>query len=136
MHSGNTERNIIRGFILLMTVLTGSIAVPVSAGDEDMNPTAYQQFDPVTGYMIPIENPPQNQQGHNSATSTQASGEQQQAAAESITGAPAESTTASTSAPTSSSPSFWVYLLAAIVIIGGLAAWIRRGTRSQPGNLD
>ena len=27
----------------------------VHAGDEDMNPTAYQRFDPITGYMVPID---------------------------------------------------------------------------------
>jgi len=34
------------------------------AGDEDMNPSVYQKFDPDTGYMIPIDPPATTQSNH------------------------------------------------------------------------
>ena len=43
--------------LLLVLLLLAYIIGPVHAGDEDMNPTIYQQFDPETGFMIPIPAP-------------------------------------------------------------------------------
>lgn len=40
------------------------------AGDEEMNPSVYQIFDPETGYFIDVEPPPDAQQSTNSQQST------------------------------------------------------------------
>ena len=37
------------------------IASPAQAGDEEFNPSAYQIFDPTTGYFIDVEPPPDEQ---------------------------------------------------------------------------
>ncbi|MEX2497119.1 MAG: hypothetical protein WD448_13570 [Woeseia sp.] len=41
-----------------------SVAQVSFAGDEDISPSAYQIFDPETGYMIPVEPQTNPQQGH------------------------------------------------------------------------
>ncbi len=97
----------------------------VHAGDEDMNPTAYHRFDPVTGYMIPIEEPPQGQQDHSQTTApvtAQTNGMNQ---------------TTNATEDTVVSNSIWLYILASLTIIVGLAAWIRgKGTGISSSNLD
>lgn len=46
--------------------------VSVQAGDEDLNPSVYQDFDPVTGFVIDVVPPPDDQQAaaQNHAAST------------------------------------------------------------------
>ena len=48
--------------------------VSVQAGDEDLNPSVYQDFDPVTGFVIDVVPPPDDQQAaaqnHAASTST------------------------------------------------------------------
>jgi hypothetical protein len=48
--------------------------VSVQAGDEDLNPSVYQDFDPVTGFVIDVVPPPDDQQAaaQNHAASTSA----------------------------------------------------------------
>ena len=45
----------------MASVLLDGAAV---AGDEDISPSAYQVFDPETGFMIPADQLPAAQQGH------------------------------------------------------------------------
>ena len=40
------------------------LAQPASAGDEDISPNAYQQFDPVTGFTITVDPDADKRQGH------------------------------------------------------------------------
>ncbi len=54
------------------------IASPAQAGDEEFNPSAYQIFDPTTGYFIDVEPPPDEQaaagtQNHAASTTDPAS---------------------------------------------------------------
>ena len=107
---------------------------PAFAGDEDMNPTAYSVFDPVTGYMIPVEDPPPQQHTQVNAT-TQAPTD---------TATPTPQTTVDSQAMTSpntiaddakQSP-MWMYLIAAALILGGFAAWVRNKGKISRSNLD
>jgi hypothetical protein len=47
-------------FLLLFAILI--ITSLAHAGDEEFNPSAYQIFDPVTGYFINVDPPPDDQQ--------------------------------------------------------------------------
>lgn len=47
---------------LLILIQTPSVI----AGDEDINPNAYQQFDPETGYMMPVDPQSTQHQKNNS----------------------------------------------------------------------
>ena len=47
--------------LLSTTVSLLMIATPAQAGDEEFNPSAYQIFDPTTGYFIDVEPPPDQQ---------------------------------------------------------------------------
>ena len=100
----------------------------VYAGDEDMNPTAYQRFDPETGFMIPIQQPHDGQQqNHNQTTqgTTDAVQTPDTSMPPPVVEAPAEST------------SFWLYLLAGVTVLAGLAAWIRgKKVRTTSSHLD
>ncbi len=48
--------------LLLFILLSLPWSYPVHAGDEDLNPSIYQIFDPVTGFTIEVEQPPDDQQ--------------------------------------------------------------------------
>jgi hypothetical protein len=53
------NQNICRKLTWLMTgVLLCSQAPVIKAGDEDLSPSAYQLFDPETGYMVKVTPPP------------------------------------------------------------------------------
>jgi hypothetical protein len=99
----------------------------VQAGDEDMNPTAYMQFDPVTGYMIPIENPPASQ--HAPATKT-------------TTGpaTPAEpATSMKNTQPVRDGRRpypIWVPVLIGVIAIGMIAALIRKRKLNPESRMD
>lgn len=43
------------------------LAVAARAGDEDISPSPYQEFDPVTGYMVTVDPAENQQQGHGPA---------------------------------------------------------------------
>jgi hypothetical protein len=57
------------------------LAVVARAGDEDISPSPYQEFDPVTGYMVTVDPAPDQQQGHGPAAD-EAATEQAAAVAE------------------------------------------------------
>ncbi len=47
-----------RGALFLAGIFALASALyvpPVLAGDEDMSPSAYQEFDPVTGFMVTVD---------------------------------------------------------------------------------
>jgi len=44
---------------------------PVVAGDEDMNPSVYQKFDPETGFMVPVNANPTGQHSKHGTTAAQ-----------------------------------------------------------------
>lgn len=48
---------------VLLWLATFALTSPAVAGDEDISPSAYQIFDPETGYMIPVD-PADARQGH------------------------------------------------------------------------
>jgi hypothetical protein len=108
---------------------------PAFAGDEDMNPTAYSVFDPVTGFMIPSEGPPPPPHIPNTNATTQAPTD---------TVTPTPPSTATSQAMTSpntledkskQSP-MWMYLVAVALILGGFAAWVRNKEKINKSNLD
>ncbi len=76
-------------------------AVTLYAGDEDMSPSAYHVFDPVTGYMITVDPLAEEQQDS--------------AAAEEV------SFEVETTAPVP-----WHYWIATIVVAGGIVVWLRK----------
>jgi hypothetical protein len=89
--------------LLCLAVL---LIVPVAyAGDEDMSPSAHQKFDPVTGYMIPDDDPAA--QGHAAP-----------GAAEAGSAAAGDEGAAS-----STQSSMWGYLLFAAALFAAFLAW-------------
>ncbi len=82
---------------LLLTLWTAALF----AGDEDMSPSAYHVFDPLTGYMITVD--PQAEEQRDSAAPDDLS--------------PEVDTTAAVP---------WQYWIAAIVVAGGIAVWLRK----------
>ncbi len=82
---------------LLLTLLTATLY----AGDEDMSPSAYHVFDPVTGYMITVD----------------PLAEEQQDSAAPGDLPPEVDTTA---------PVPWQYWIATIVVAGGIVVWLRK----------
>lgn len=93
--------------ILLMTGLQST----AGAGDEDISPNAYQEFDPVTGYMITVDPDAEQRQGHGADDD-------------------AGSGTPEAGADGSSA---WVYWVVAGAVLAGGAVWLRsRLTGSGP----
>lgn len=92
-------------------------AQAVLAGDEDISPNAYQQFDPVTGFMITVDPDAENQQGH----------------------PPADAGTADAAAntPPAEPPTrnrlrnWWLYVVVAAVAGALFAGWVRGKARSN-----
>ena len=108
-------------------LFTSCLMATVYAGDEDMNPTAYQRFDPETGFMVPIQPHEAQQQNHDQTT--QGTAELPQTPDSAIQPPEAEEPTGSAS--------FWLYLLAGITILAGFAAWIRsKKVKTSPSHLD
>lgn len=106
------EIKTVRKICLSLLCLTAVFMAPASfAGDEDMSPNAYHIFDPETGYMITVESVPEGQQASPEADVVIA--RESQADRVEI----------------STEPRFWTYLLIAILIAGGLAAWKRSRDR-------
>ena len=84
-----------------------------SAGDEDLSPNAYQEFDPVTGFMVPVDPDADKQQGHGEDTTAQV--EHGDAAPDAA--APQDAWSGS---------SRWVYWAVVIAAALGVAVWLRR----------
>ena len=98
--------------IRVMLCLAVSLSVGVAyAGDEDMSPNAYQQFDPVTGYMVPVDDPNASQQGHG------------ESAADTVAGDAAE--LSGDGSVNAVQPGLWLSLLAAAVVLAAFVAWVR-----------
>jgi len=101
--------------------------IPVHAGDEEFNPSAYQIFDPVTGYFIDVEQPPDDQQaatrsGH--AASTDSPGVQDPAIAASIT--PTQQNTDTSPDVESNTGTLMLAAGLLLVILAGVFAFIKR----------
>ena len=96
-------------------LLGAVLAAQLHAGDEDMSPSPYQEFDPVTGYMVTVD--PAKQQHEQAA--------QGDAKAGGTADAPAEEP-----APRRSSLVFVLGGLAVVVIIAAGAR--RRRARRSP----
>ena len=93
---------------LLLTLGT----VTLYAGDEDMSPSAYHVFDPVTGYMITVD--PQAEEQDSAETG----------------GVPPEvDPTEVTDEPIAPVP--WQYWIATIVVVGGFAVWLHKRRESH-----
>lgn len=88
----------------------------VRAGDEDISPNAYQEFDPVTGYMITVDPDAENQQDHaaadaqNAATSGHGAGEPP---------------------PGNGASRAWLYGLVAALAGAGFIVWVRSKARGN-----
>ena len=103
---------------------------PAFAGDEDMNPTAYSVFDPVTGYMIPADQlPPQE---HTPATSS--TNETTTLGTQISAGQPMTTQASAIEEPEQSY--ILMYLVAGALILGGFAAWVRNKGKVSKSNLD
>ena len=85
--------------LLPLILILGTLAA--YAGDEDMSPSAYHVFDPVTGYMITVD---------------PLAEEQQDSAAPADL--PPEVDTAA--------PVPWQYWIVTIVVAGGIAVWLHK----------
>ena len=109
-----------------LSLFTILISPVVHAGDEDMNPTAYHQFDPVTGYMIPIEDPPPSQQKH-TPLSVAKTIVDANITADPVPNQPED---------TGQGNLFWLYFLTALTIFAGFAAWIGKKGDINNSNLD
>lgn len=113
-------RNAVRKICISLLYLTAIfVTTRLYAGDEDISPSVYQQFDPVTGYMILVESPPVAQQNHP------------------LREVDANITTDSldNQAENSARPQLWIYLLAVTLIGGGFAAWKRNKDKVSSGDL-
>jgi LPXTG-motif cell wall-anchored protein len=118
--------------LLLSTALSFlMIASPAQAGDEEFNPSAYQIFDPTTGYFIDVEPPPDEQaaagtQNHAASTTDPASitnqAGQQAAVSESVA-ATAESGTAP---PNTTSANLPLLIGAGLLILLAVFAFLKR----------
>ncbi len=97
------------GLLPLMSVLCTATA---DAGDEDMSPSAYHIFDPVTGYMITVD--PQAEE-QDPTTSDEASPELE----------PTEVEDGHTT------PVPWHYWIVAIVVSGGILVWLSKRRESH-----
>ncbi len=100
------------GIGLLPLVLTLWTAT-LYAGDEDMSPSAYHVFDPVTGYMITVDPLAEEQQDS--------------AAPDDLP--PKVETTDVTDEPTAPDP--WQYWIATIVVAGGVVVWLLKRRESH-----
>ncbi|NNE38650.1 MAG: hypothetical protein HKN08_10135 [Gammaproteobacteria bacterium] len=115
-----------RNITILLILMLHS---PAFAGDEDMNPTAYSVFDPVTGYMIPADQLPPQEHTSTATTTNE-------------TTIPDESSTmvgqpmASESSTNEDQSPMWMYLVAGALILGGFAAWVRNKGKISNSNLD
>jgi hypothetical protein len=103
-----------RTCLLCLTVLLVSPAI--FAGDEDMSPNAYHIFDPETGYMITVESVPDGQIAPTGADSNKpvpSLGNQTETARDSQS---------------------WLYLIAAMLVVAGFAAWKRKNEKTTSGD--
>ena len=87
---------------LFLTLCTATLY----AGDEDMSPSAYHVFDPVTGYMITVD--PLDEEQQDSVVPDEIP--------------PEVESTASV---------HWQFWIAAIAVSGGIAYWLHRRRESH-----
>jgi hypothetical protein len=93
-----------RGGLLPLILILGTLAA--YAGDEDMSPSAYHVFDPVTGYMITVD--PLDEEQQDSVVPDEIPPE-------------VESTVSV----------HWRFWIAAIAVSGGIAFWLHRRRESH-----
>jgi hypothetical protein len=116
MADQNTVSATLHGLLCLAVIL---ITAAAYAGDEDMSPNAYQQFDPVTGYMIPVDDSSAPQRGH-AAPGDAAAGNSAD-----LPGSESKS---------SAQPPGWVYLLVAVLIVA-FVVWVKRKSKVSGSTL-
>ncbi len=109
MRASNGMASKLHGLLLAVLLLAGG----AWAGDEDLSPNAYQEFDPVTGFMVTVDPDADEQQGHGDDVAAQA--EHGDAALEEI---PPEDNW--------SGPSRWIYWAVVAAAALGVAFWLRR----------
>lgn len=57
--------------LLIVSLTSFCCLTLVMAGDEDMNPSVYQKFDPETGFMVPVNVNPTGQHSKHGSTPAQ-----------------------------------------------------------------
>ena len=93
-----------RGELLPLILILGTLAA--YAGDEDMSPSAYHVFDPVTGYMITVD--PLDEEQQDSMVADEIPPEVESIASD-----------------------HWRFWIAAIAVLGGIAFWLHRRRESH-----
>lgn len=108
MPAGRTTIRVVAAAGCLIALVFGA---ELRAGDEDLSPSAYQRFDPVTGFTITVDPDAQNSQEHGPTD-----GQTQSDAAH----ANDESTA------TEASPRYaWLYWVIALAAGAGVIVWLR-----------
>ncbi|MDH3350845.1 MAG: hypothetical protein OEM51_04815 [Gammaproteobacteria bacterium] len=97
--------------LLFLTAL--SVTSTLHAGDEDMSPSAYHVFDPETGYMMTVD----------PLAEEQPDPTPDEAKTETATNDTAVSAVDRAAAP--ALRQMWGYVVAAIVLIAGIAVWAK-----------
>ena len=93
---------------LVMAIWTATLY----AGDEDMSPSAYHIFDPVTGYMITVD--PQAEEQDPAASDEASPGLDPTEVADGLT-----------------TPVPWHYWIVVIVVAGGILVWLSKRRESH-----
>jgi len=110
-HCRNAAACICAGLLFLTALLVTST---LHAGDEDMSPSAYHVFDPETGYMMTVD--PLAEEQLDPATPDEAM---------TVTATNDAAVSALDQAATPAPRQMWGYLIAAIVLIAGIAVWAK-----------
>jgi hypothetical protein len=114
-----------------LLLATLSLPALVHAGDEDLNPSVYQEFDPVTGFVIDVVPPPDDQQAaaQNHTASTPAT-------TPSVVADPAAATASEpvVTAETGSSGALNPLIIAGGILLAGLVGAFILGKRKGTGS--
>jgi LPXTG-motif cell wall-anchored protein len=123
--------------LLSITLSTLLISTTARAGDEEFNPSAYQIFDPTTGYFIDVEPPPDQQataatQTHAATVADPASAANQTGQQPSTTNTPVDATLQTATVPPATAESSHLPLLigAGVLVLAGIVV-VRKRKRIQ-----
>ena len=124
---------------MLLSVMLSTLLITTTAmaGDEEFNPSAYQIFDPATGYFIDVEPPPDQQaaagtQNHAATVADAASAANPTAQQPSTTNTPVDATLQNASVPPATAESSHLPLLigAGVLVLAGIVV-LRKRKRVQ-----